>query len=631
MRSKIVIQKPTDTSVGLIGVDSLLEVYDNTKSGDLVVVYPGTYDLGANGIKLKDGVNFLFMPGVVINSTNPNGAFYDDGVEIHCTIQGSPKIINGAGVAINLTNQSSSCPLNNKNLTVQNLPDPVLFNEGDIVTVEGGATYKHNGTTWKPLVDEYDFYYTIDTIQNATTEIASLDKEYIKIYVDFSEQNNHVIIDNGIILFGQKTLEVSIRCNYSVRFTKGILADKVIIDFPLGDLYLRNNLGFSESDHYQVNYHHELTALTSATVGQRAKITSQGDILYKLIDTDYTDLNNWQLQTTVNMAFKINGSPVFPKHICKDFEEDDAPAFVSSTFQNKLTTGDVVICFSDDVYLFRYLGNDSWEELSAHPEQAIVELRFISNTKELLLGVGQYTFRNFHYNRVTADGIFGRDIGYSTFSYLNLGKLFGQLNISNSIILDGNICNKTDGINPLRYDYLYIIDSEIKTLASGILPITFLIRTRITGDNLNKYQFLSAMVSGNSLSTLETRKIQNCTWIDGSPLNELIYEGILNQTGTNDLVVTQVKSDFGNLTWSRIGAGSYVGLHSDNAFPSDNVIVLDPRPYWDFEESEDGWAVKVYVYGENGIGVNVVDATKMNTDINGSLINIPIRVKVVYR
>lgn len=148
MRSKIVIQKPTDTSVGLIGVDSLLEVYDNTKSGDLVVVYPGTYDLGANGIKLKDGVNFLFMPGVVINSTNPNGAFYDDGVEVHCTIQGSPKIINGAGAAINLTNLSSSCPLNNKNLTVHNLPNPVLFNEGDIVTVEGGATYKHNGSDW---------------------------------------------------------------------------------------------------------------------------------------------------------------------------------------------------------------------------------------------------------------------------------------------------------------------------------------------------------------------------------------------------------------------------------------------------------------------------------------------------
>lgn len=109
MRSKIVIQKPTATSIGLIGLDSLLDVYDNTQAGDLVIVYPGTYDIGNNSIQLKDGVNWKFMPGVTITSSSANGTFYDNNVAVNMKFEGKPKIqnSNGYGYLVVLQNTSS--------------------------------------------------------------------------------------------------------------------------------------------------------------------------------------------------------------------------------------------------------------------------------------------------------------------------------------------------------------------------------------------------------------------------------------------------------------------------------------------------------------------------------------------
>lgn len=63
-------------------------------SGDLIVVYPGTYDVGNNSILLKDGVNWQFMPGVTITSSSANGTFYDNNVAVNVKFEGEPIIDN---------------------------------------------------------------------------------------------------------------------------------------------------------------------------------------------------------------------------------------------------------------------------------------------------------------------------------------------------------------------------------------------------------------------------------------------------------------------------------------------------------------------------------------------------------
>jgi hypothetical protein len=99
MRSKIVIQKPTATGLGLIGVDSLLDVYASTQSGDLVIVYPGTYNLGDNSIQLRNGVNWKFMPGVTITSDSTGGTFKDGGTTVITKFEGDPTIENTNGIS----------------------------------------------------------------------------------------------------------------------------------------------------------------------------------------------------------------------------------------------------------------------------------------------------------------------------------------------------------------------------------------------------------------------------------------------------------------------------------------------------------------------------------------------------
>lgn len=101
MRSKIVVMKSTSSGVGLIGLDSLLDVYANTVAGDLVTVYPGTYNIGDNSIQLKDGVNWNFIGRPTIISDSVNGTFKGgegvEEVEVHW--EGKPIIRNTTKVA----------------------------------------------------------------------------------------------------------------------------------------------------------------------------------------------------------------------------------------------------------------------------------------------------------------------------------------------------------------------------------------------------------------------------------------------------------------------------------------------------------------------------------------------------
>jgi hypothetical protein len=91
------------------GLYDLLDVYDNTTSGDLVIV-KGNHDIGDNSIHLKDGVNWLFMGNPTISSDSSNGTIKDGGVDIDTHFQGKLTIQNSVSPAyrISLSNASSS-------------------------------------------------------------------------------------------------------------------------------------------------------------------------------------------------------------------------------------------------------------------------------------------------------------------------------------------------------------------------------------------------------------------------------------------------------------------------------------------------------------------------------------------
>ncbi len=62
--------------------------------GDLILFYPGTYDVGDQCIILKDNVNLFCFPDVVFTSSNSDGTFGDNNLEVNCSIQGFPLILN---------------------------------------------------------------------------------------------------------------------------------------------------------------------------------------------------------------------------------------------------------------------------------------------------------------------------------------------------------------------------------------------------------------------------------------------------------------------------------------------------------------------------------------------------------
>ncbi|WKZ71116.1 MAG: hypothetical protein QY331_07610 [Melioribacteraceae bacterium] len=97
-------------TVGLDKCDytSPKDAADNSNSGDLIFVFPGTYDVGNNSILLKDNVNWQFMPGVTISSSSSDSTFTDGGQTVEMKFDGSPNIVNTnpSGSLFNCSNQS---------------------------------------------------------------------------------------------------------------------------------------------------------------------------------------------------------------------------------------------------------------------------------------------------------------------------------------------------------------------------------------------------------------------------------------------------------------------------------------------------------------------------------------------
>jgi|GEM_PF-5700051 len=87
---------------------SPLDAANAAQSGDLIFVFPGTYDLGNNSILLKDNVNWQFLSNVFITSSSSNGTFYDNNEVITLNFEGNPRINNtGGGKFFNINSQSN--------------------------------------------------------------------------------------------------------------------------------------------------------------------------------------------------------------------------------------------------------------------------------------------------------------------------------------------------------------------------------------------------------------------------------------------------------------------------------------------------------------------------------------------
>ncbi len=88
---------------------SPIDALEAASSGDLILVYPGTYDLDDQCIFLKDNVNLFCFPNVVFTSSNSDGTFGDNNIAVTCSIQGFPLILNTSAnkLPFNLVNSAS--------------------------------------------------------------------------------------------------------------------------------------------------------------------------------------------------------------------------------------------------------------------------------------------------------------------------------------------------------------------------------------------------------------------------------------------------------------------------------------------------------------------------------------------
>lgn len=88
---------------------SPIDALEAASSGDLIVVFPGNYDVGDQCIFLKDNVNLFCLPNVAFTSSNADGTFGDNNVEVNCSIQGFPLILNTSAnkLPFNLENSAS--------------------------------------------------------------------------------------------------------------------------------------------------------------------------------------------------------------------------------------------------------------------------------------------------------------------------------------------------------------------------------------------------------------------------------------------------------------------------------------------------------------------------------------------
>ena len=112
MNSKIIIQRPVTNGITLQGFNDLTDVYDNTQSGDTVVVYGGTYALVADGLQLRDGVRWKFIGNPTISSDAVAGTFYDNNVAVTVHFSGDVVITNSNGLASRIILQHASSVIN---------------------------------------------------------------------------------------------------------------------------------------------------------------------------------------------------------------------------------------------------------------------------------------------------------------------------------------------------------------------------------------------------------------------------------------------------------------------------------------------------------------------------------------
>lgn len=86
-------------TVGQSGMfQDLISANDSATAGQTIFVSSGTYNLGNEGIQLKDGVNWQFMLGVTVNSDFDGGTFYDNNIGITTMWSGEPTIVNSNGL-----------------------------------------------------------------------------------------------------------------------------------------------------------------------------------------------------------------------------------------------------------------------------------------------------------------------------------------------------------------------------------------------------------------------------------------------------------------------------------------------------------------------------------------------------
>lgn len=143
----------------VIGVDSLLDVQDMVESGDMIKVYPGTYDIGDNSIQLKDGVNWEFRGTPTISSDSVLGTFSDNGVVVAVYFDGKVSIINTSKPykVISLTAGPSEVYGYNQTMVVGLAFDSNSFN------------VQHNDFGFSPQTLDYnsgDPILTMDSVMN---------------------------------------------------------------------------------------------------------------------------------------------------------------------------------------------------------------------------------------------------------------------------------------------------------------------------------------------------------------------------------------------------------------------------------------------------------------------------------
>jgi len=109
-----------------LGFENVQTAVNSASSGDLVSIYPGTYD---GGIVLKNNVDLFLLPNAIISSSELTGTLRDNGNQINIVIEGRGDIYNisGSSYEIVLTHPSSSIE---KTLRANSL------NNGDFLRVE---------------------------------------------------------------------------------------------------------------------------------------------------------------------------------------------------------------------------------------------------------------------------------------------------------------------------------------------------------------------------------------------------------------------------------------------------------------------------------------------------------------